>query len=156
MWSHVTPLYEGDELGVINETITYAPSAGTVVDYTATLTPSSTVFTVTPSASGVVCATVGADLVGLYFIESIEYQDDAGSIIEVADFDDVPSGSVMVSFTPDPDNITEYDINCVCNWLTDAVPPVPMVATLDLKVLIYQNYDANQALLKGKIGEEPT
>jgi len=148
------PLYEGDELGSINELITYTvPPLGVIDLYSAVVVGEpQTVFTVSADLSGIIVETPKGDLTGVYPLERLTYLDENFNSVNVSLWDDVPAGSIMTAMIPDPRTVIEWTIECTCDWTDELL--IPHVEVASYKVIVQQSYDSNQATLKEKIGEQ--
>lgn len=155
MWSHLDFIFRDYEINAMDETVTYTPAGGTVTGYSVSVGgPSQSLFIVTAGASGIKAQSISDHLRGLYPIKLVGYMDQDLNEYVVDDWNNVPNTSIMTRFEPDPENITTFPITCVCNWLTNSVPPAPMVDTVVLDIAIWQHYDINQQSLITKISEE--
>lgn len=65
MWSHVSPLYDGSESGVLNETVTWSEGA---TEYSVTTDHDQSAFTVSADENGIYVNTVGDTLAAGIFL----------------------------------------------------------------------------------------
>jgi hypothetical protein len=153
MWSHVSPLYEGDETGSVNETITWSEGA---TEYSVATDHDQSIFTVSADENGIYVSTIGSNLVGLFGVEYIKYLDPDYVEQTVFDWDDVPFSYRMTEFKPVGENTRIFTITCDGIYIDPLDPlltPVQM-PTLELQVIVYQNYTTNKLILQQKVGEE--
>ncbi|UYD72128.1 hypothetical protein [Vibrio phage vB_VpaM_VPs20] len=153
MWSHVSPLYDGSESGVLNETITWSEGA---TEYSVTTDHDQSAFTVSADENGIYVNTVGDTLAGLFGVEWIRYLDSNYVEQEVYDWDDVPFSYRMSGFKPLGITTRVFTVTCdgvYVDPLDPLLEPVPM-PTLVLDVIVYQEYTTNKLILQQKVGEE--
>ena len=152
MWSETNPLYRDSEIGSLNTTITYTPPSGAVISYVSTTYPAQDRFTVTDTPTGIVVETVDDNLVGLFYIDYIDYLDENYNSVRVDDWDDVPTGAKVYDYKPDSVESYSYKIDCICNWINSV--GAPQVAQISYDVIIFQDYTSNQESLKEAINNE--
>jgi len=154
MWSHPDLIWEGTEIEPMDELVTYAPASGTVVSYEASIGgPSQSVFQAVAGSDGIRVSPTGENLRGLYPIKSVTWLDENQVEQSGTEWSDVPQGARMTEFVPNDTFEFIFPVTCTCNWLTDAVPPVPQVAVTTIPVTIWQQFDINQQILRDKVAE---